>query len=136
AFIQNGKERLMMKRFSVAQTAAVALGALLFTSAGTAVASAASVDDSDVDIAVEITEQSSPGVLALSVAAGSTTLTEVESDDITVREFTGTLPTVTVTDTRTDVPEVPWAVLGTATDFVSGGDTIGGAHLGWSPYLV
>ena len=125
-----------MKKFSAAQIGAATFGALLLMSAGTAVAAAAPVDDSDVTVNVEVTDSQSPGVLALSVAADSTNLTEVDSGDPLVREFTGTLPTVTVTDTRSVVPDVPWAVLGTTSDFVSGNATIGAEHLGWTPYLT
>src|SRR5699024_11943277 len=48
------------------------------------------------------------------------TLTEVEGASPEYREFVGELPEVTVTDTRTDVPEgVYWYVTGQASDFVA-----------------
>ena len=94
--------------------------------------SATTIDGSDIDVSVNVTDVS-VGVLALSVAADETALTEVDSGDPLVRQFTGTLPTVTVTDTRPEVPDSPWYVLGTASDFVSGTDTITADHLGWSP---
>lgn len=125
-----------MKKFSAARVAATAFGVVLFAAAGSAVATADEiVDDGQVDINVEVTDRYPSGVLALSVAADSTTLTEQDSGDPMVREFTGSLPTVTVTDTRSEVPDVPWYVLGTASDFVSGADTITADHLGWSPAL-
>jgi len=126
-----------MKRLSAPRTAAAAFGVLLLLSAGTAVASADEVvDDGDVDITVDISDRYPGGVLALTVAASETSLTEVDSGDPLVREFTGSLPTVTVTDTRSDVPDVPWYVLGTASDFVSGADIITTDHLGWTPALA
>jgi len=126
-----------MKRTSAARIGAIAMGAVLVASAGTAVAAAAAtVDDGSVELNVEVTDRYPSGMLALSVAADSTTLSEVDSGDPLVREFTGTLPTVTVTDTRSEVPDVPWYVLGTASDFVSGAESITADHLGWTPFLA
>jgi hypothetical protein len=128
-----------MKKFTAAQVGATAFGALLLASAGTAMATADEVEvvgTGDVDVTVEVADRFPSGVLAMTVAADQTTLSEVDSGDPLVREFTGTLPTVTVTDTRSEVPEVPWAVYGTAGDFVSGDNSITADHLGWSPALV
>jgi hypothetical protein len=125
-----------MNRISAPKVAATAFAALLLAAGGTSAATADDViDGSDVDINVEITDRD-PGVLALSVAADATTLTEVDSGDPLVREFTGTLPEVTVIDTRDVAPDLPWYVLGTASDFVSDTSTITADHLGWSPALV
>jgi hypothetical protein len=128
----------MMNKTTLTRVGAMAFGAALLASAGTAVATAddGDGDGADVDIKVEVTNRYPSGVLALTVAANEATLTEVASGDPAVREFTGQLPTVTVTDTRSEVPDEPWAVLGTAGDFVSGADTITAGHLGWSPALV
>src|SRR5690606_30770756 len=56
------------------------------------------------------------------------------------RTFTGVLPTVTVTDTRTDIHDgVAWSVVGAAGDFTHADDpatTISGDRLGWTPRLV
>lgn len=120
----------------------IAFGAVLLVSAGTAAASAAETNmgDQDIDVNVEISEIAQPGVLAMTVAgSGSTELTENGSTEL-VRQFTGTLPTVTVTDTRT-ADEVPagasWYVLGSASDFAGPDNTsIGADHLGWTPALV
>lgn len=121
---------------------AIGFGAVLLASAGTAAASAADTNmgDQDIDVNVEISEIDQPGVLAMTVAgSASTELTESGSTEL-VRQFTGTLPTVTVTDTRT-ADEVPagaaWYVLGSASDF-TGPDSasIGADHLGWTPSLV
>lgn len=126
-----------MKSVASARSAAIAFGVLLTTAAGTAAASADDVvDNGEVTVNVDVADRYPHGVLALTVAADETTLTEVDSGDPLVREFTGTLPTVTVTDTRSDVPDVPWYVLGTASDFVSGADSIGADHLGWTPSLA
>lgn len=125
-----------MNRISAPKALATAFGALLLTTAGMAGATADEIiGGGEVDINVEITDQNS-GVLALSVATDTTTLTEVDSGDPLVREFTGTLPEVTVIDTRAEVPGVPWYVLGTASDFVSDTSTITADHLGWSPTLT
>ncbi|MCW5951284.1 MAG: hypothetical protein KIT69_03380 [Propionibacteriaceae bacterium] len=126
-----------MKRIIATRLAATALGVVLLASAGYTAASADDlVDDGTVDISVEVTERYPSGVLALSVAADHAALTETDSGDPLVREFTGDLPIVTVTDTRSEVPDVPWYVLGTASDFTSGSDTITADHLGWTPQLV
>jgi hypothetical protein len=96
--------------------------------------------DSDVDVSVEIADITTPGVLAMTVDGSSATLTESGSTG-TVRQFTGALPTVTVTDTRTP-DEIPagafWYVVGTSTDFVgdSGQDPISAGHLGWNPEVA
>ncbi len=124
----------MMNRSTYTRLGAVAFGALLLASAGTA--AVAAEEEDNVDIKVEVTERYPSGVLAMTVAADETVLTEIDSGDPLVRAFTGQLPTVTVTDTRSVVPDVPWAVLGTASDFTSGADTIGAEHLGWTPALA
>ncbi|MEV0731106.1 MULTISPECIES: hypothetical protein [Polymorphospora] len=121
--------------------AACAAGALL---AGAAVlpspAMAEPGDNADVEVTVDIDEITEPGVLAMSIAGDSVALTE-DGSTLLVRQFVGTLPTVTITDTRTadEVPEgAAWAVLGSATDFVgdAGQAPIGAGHLGWKPRLI
>ncbi|GAA3730098.1 hypothetical protein GCM10022225_09690 [Plantactinospora mayteni] len=97
-------------------------------------------DSADVEVTVEIEEIEEPGVLALSIAANSVALAE-DGSTLLVRQFAGTLPTVTVTDTRTpeEVPaDAAWAVLGSATDFVgsAGQAPIGADHFGWKPRLL
>ncbi|GAA1825099.1 hypothetical protein [Agromyces salentinus] len=94
----------------------------------------------EVDVNVAITEITEPGVLAMSIAGTEVSLTENGSEEL-VRQFTGTLPTVTITDTRTaeEIPEgAAWYVLGTATAFAgdAGQEPIGAGHLGWAPALV
>ena len=101
------------------RASAAILGGILLTGVAGA-AMAADYGDDTVDVNVEIAELNEPGVLAMTVAGTSVALTETESTDL-VRQFTGTLPTVTVTDTRSaeQIPDgAGWYVLGTATDFV------------------
>ncbi len=118
-----------------------ALGAMLIgTVALSSAASADPGDTTDVEVSVSIESTVEPGNLAFSVAADSTSLSEVDTTVEGTREFTGTLPTVTVTDTRTaeEVPEgAAWYVLGQATDFTGteGQEPIGAENLGWAPQL-
>ena len=101
--------------------------------AGAAVAEAATATE-DVDVSVSIAEIDQPGVLAMSVASSS--INRLETGLTTsARQFTGTLPTVTVTDTRAPdeiQPGAGWYVLGTATDFTgaAGQPAISAGHLG------
>ncbi|GAA4672593.1 hypothetical protein [Phytohabitans rumicis] len=97
-------------------------------------------DSGDVRVTVDIEEIQEPGVLALSIAANAVALSE-DGSTLLVRQFVGTLPTVTVTDTRTpeEIPDgAAWAVLGSATDFVgsAGQAPISAGHLGWKPNLI
>lgn len=97
-------------------------------------------DSGEVRVTVDIEEIDEPGVLTMSIAANSIALSE-DGSTLLVRQFVGTLPTVTVTDTRTP-EEVPggaaWAVLGSATNFVgdAGQAPISAGHLGWKPKLI
>jgi hypothetical protein len=96
------------------------------------------LDTDDVEVKVTISELDG-GVLAMSVDDDETTLAESGSTAL-VRQFTGALPTVTVTDTR-DPDDIPagvfWYVLGSASDF-EGDDNqpdISAKNLGWAPEL-
>jgi len=120
--------------------AAGAAGAALAVAVLAVPASADPGDSSDVRVTVDIPQIEEPGVLAMSIAGDSVVLSE-EDSTLLVRQFVGTLPTVTVTDTRTadEVPDgAAWAVLGSATDFVgaTGQAPIGAGNLGWKPRLV
>lgn len=122
------------------RVSAVTAGALMLASvAGVAVAEE-NHGESGVSVNVEIPEIEEPGLLALSVSGTTTALTEDGSDPL-VRQFTGTLPSVTVTDTRSP-EEIPdgafWYVLGTSTDFTgdAGQEAISAGHLGWAPRLI
>jgi hypothetical protein len=103
-------------------------------------AMAADGSDAKVRVTVDIKPISQPGVLALSVAGNALVLSE-DGSTLLIRQFVGTLPTVTVTDTRAaaDIPDgASWAVLGSATDFVgtAGQAPITANHLGWKPRLI
>lgn len=122
------------------RAAAAVAGTVALTGVATAAMAEQQHGDDEVDVTVEIAEIEEPGVLALSVAGTRAALTENGSDAL-VRQFTGTLPTVTVTDTR-DPEDVPagagWYVLGVASDFTgdAGQPVIGAEHLGWTPRLI
>lgn len=130
---------MQRSRWVVITVAASAAAALLFGGGGVAWADYPNTEGSGgVDVSVEIAPPADQGALTLSIAGASTTLEENGSDD-SIRQFTGTLPEVTVRDTRTNVPEgVGWYVLGQASDFVgdAGQDAISAGHLGWAPDLV
>lgn len=120
---------------------AVVFGAALLASGSSAVFAAPVEQGSqDVDVNVAITEVEGPGGLALTVDTATTTLVEGPATELE-RTFTGSLPKVTVTDTRApeDVPAgSAWYVLGSASTFVDSttNATIGAENLGWSPQLV
>jgi len=130
----------MSKTGFAARCTAVTIGtALLVGVAGIAMAEEGH-GEQDVAVNVQIAEITQPGVLAMSVAATTTTLTE-DGSTPTVRQFTGALPTVTITDTRdpaTIPEEAAWYVLGTSSDFTgsNGQAPISAGHLGWTPALI
>jgi hypothetical protein len=121
--------------------AAVAGGAMLCSVASLAMAEPAEISNDDVVISVEIEALPDEGALVMTVAPGGVNLTEVTSADPMLREFTGQLPDVTVTDNR-DVADIPdgafWAVLAIATDFEgdAGQEDIPASYLGWTPRLT
>ena len=129
-----------MKKSFVMRGTVIAFGAALLVSAGSAVMADEEHDAEGVDVQVEIAPLAGPGALAMTIDGDSTTLVEGESTELE-RVFNGTLPKVTVTDTRAaeDVPaDAAWYVVGTASNFhdeerVS---TIQASNLGWSPQLV
>jgi len=126
-------------KFAVRCSAVATSAVLLASVAGMAVAED-NHGSNDVNVNVGISKLDVPGVLAMSVAGTTAALTETGSTP-TVRQFTGKLPTVTVTDTRT-ADQIPagagWYVLGTSSDFTgdAGQDPIGADHLGWSPKMI
>lgn len=127
----------MNKKGFIARAAVGALGgALLIGGAGAAIAD--ELGDTDVDVNVNIAALPPVGALTMSVASGSTSLTEVTTADEDFREFTGVLPTVTVTDDREEIPAgVFWYVVGQSTDLTAAGNlTIGAENLGWTPALL
>ncbi len=105
--------------------------------AGPATAEPEEKDTKGVDVNVNIEAR---GALTFSVESDSVTLAE-NGTTAEMRKFTGTLPTVTVTDTRNplDIPDGTWwSVLGTASDFegTAGQADITADHLGWTPNLI
>lgn len=121
-----------------ARTCTAALGSLLIAGVGLVAVADQQGEDQGVDVNVSIATLEEPGVLAMTVASDNVTLAETTSSDPAVRQFEGTLPEVTVTDTRTadETPEGAfWYVLGQASDF-SGAGTIPAANLGWAPQLT
>jgi hypothetical protein len=130
----------MISKGAAARYAAGVLGGLMLVGVGSAAAFADypdAEDSSGVDVKVDIA-QVDDGALSLTVANTETALTETGST-AEYRQFTGQLPNVTVTDTRTEIPEgVYWYVTGQAGSFngTSGQPAITADHLGWSPALV
>jgi hypothetical protein len=130
----------MSKSGFAARAAAVTVGTVLLVGvAGIAMAEEGH-GEQDIAVNVAIAEINQPGVLALSVAGTTATLTE-NGSDATVRQFTGALPVVTVTDTRNaeDIPaEAAWAVMGSSSDFIGSNwqAPISAGHLGWTPALI
>lgn len=129
-----------MHKSTTARIALAAAGTLLLAG----VAGAAIADDqqggSDVGVSVAIAPLTTPGVLAMTVDGSSTALVE-EGSTALARTFTGTLPTVTIADTRT-AAEIPggaaWYVLGSSTAFTgdAGQAGIAAENLGWAPRLL
>ncbi|ANJ28197.1 hypothetical protein [Agromyces aureus] len=125
---------------TAARIGAVCLGTVMLVGIAGVAAAEEQHDDGAVDVQVQIVELTEPGVLAMTVANAATTLTE-NGSTATERQFTGQLPTVTVTDTRT-ADEIPagagWYVIGTSSDFIgdAGQPAIGAGHLGWAPHLI
>lgn len=121
-----------------ARIGVAALGAGILAVVGTGAATAAPVDDGTIDVSVEIQPDAEAGELALTVATGTAALTEGENegDD---RVFRGTLPTVTVTDTRVAADVDPadyWYVVGSISDFAGDGaqpDILADEAFGWYP---
>lgn len=96
-------------------------------------------DAGGVDVGVSIDSPSTPGTLSMTVAGSASTLVESGSTAVQ-RRFLGSLPTVTVADTRDAAPGTAvagWYVLASASDFTAAtGPAIGAAHLGWTPELA
>lgn len=129
-----------MKKSTTLATSGIIAGVLTLAGIGGAAFADTPIDNDDVTVNVAISPVDVPGALAMSVAADNTTLTENGSTALQ-RTFTGTLPTVTVTDTRDPATldqNSYWAVTGSVSDFTgtAGEPTIPGANLGWTPALV
>ncbi|HWS35235.1 MAG TPA: hypothetical protein VN408_21170 [Actinoplanes sp.] len=99
-------------------------------------------DPGDVDLNVTIEKLTTPGELTMTVVANTGITLLEHGSDASARQFTGTLPTVTVSDTR-DPATIPagsfWAVVGQAGPFTPTGSTgtaFGPQYLGWAPQLL
>ena len=131
----------MKLRGVVGRAAVGAVGAAVLVGVAGAALADDEYGDQDVDVSVLIEEVDEPGTLSMTVAGDATTLVE-DGSSATVRQFTGRLPTVTVTDTRVFPdrisPDAFWYVLGTAGDFIgdAGQPEISAGNLGWAPALV
>lgn len=126
----------MNRKGFIARAAVGAVGGLMLIG-GAGAAIAAEVGDDNVDVNVTIEPIEPVGALTMSVAEGDVSLVEVASEDADIRQFDGTLPAVTVTDDREEVPAgVFWYVTGQASDLTSGTDTIGAENIGWTPQLL
>jgi hypothetical protein len=137
---------MAMSKSGVGRLVAAGLGVLLLSGVASA-ALAQPGDDEDVDVKVGIQQRQVPGELSMSVAGTSphvVSLTEgaEQAAPNEARVFTGSLPQVTVSDTRL-VGQIPagvgWYVLGTATDFADDAGllpSIPRENLGWSPSLA
>ncbi|MEU7878082.1 hypothetical protein [Microbispora bryophytorum] len=97
---------------------------------------------SGIDVSVTIEPTTTPGQISMTVADNDGVPLQENGSDATARQFVGTLPTVTVTDTRRpeDIPAGEfWAVVGQSSQFVAADDpakTIGPEYLGWKPRLL
>ncbi|MFG1822790.1 hypothetical protein ACGFIJ_09935 [Microbispora bryophytorum] len=95
-----------------------------------------------IDVSVTIEPTTTPGQISMTVADNDGVSLQENGSDATARQFVGTLPTVTVTDTRQpeDIPAGEfWAVVGQSSQFVAADDpakTIGPEYLGWKPHLL
>lgn len=133
---------MKMSKAVAARLAVATVGGVLLTSVAAASVAADEVQETDdVDVNVVIEELVGPGSLTMTVAAAQTTLAEGASANPDERHFLGTLPSVTVTDTRATIPAgAAWAVLGQASAFVSqdggGQPDISAGYLGWTPSVI
>ena len=123
-------------------TQVVAASVLGLALAGAGLAGPAMADDDPgINVSVNI-QPAAGGQLSMTVADNNGVSLQENGSDAAARQFTGTLPTVTVTDTRSP-EEIPdgeyWAVVGQASQFVATDDpakTIGPEYLGWKPRLL
>jgi len=92
------------------------------------------MDGSGIPVTGEIPEIG-PGALTLTIddfGAGVALGDAVDAGDRWA--LAGELPGITVTDTRADAEG--WTAAGQSSDFSSGANSLGAAHLGWTPKLL
>ncbi|WP_405141245.1 hypothetical protein OG589_30005 [Sphaerisporangium sp. NBC_01403] len=120
--------------------AASVLGFALVGLAGPAMADDGP-DTDGIDVSVTIEPLRVPGQVSMTVADNTGVTLNENGTNAAARQFVGTLPTVTVADTRLP-DEIPagdfWAVVGQASQFSATGSasTIGPEYLGWTPRLL
>lgn len=139
-----------MKQISGKRSRRAVVGAFTAALLGAAVAVAplAGADEvpldgaGEVDITVSVEDI---GDLFMTVDTSQPVVLSEVNGDPENRTFTGQLPIVTVTDTRSNVPtgpngeEIGWSVVGQASDFVHADEPntkIPNENLGWVPELV
>lgn len=91
-------------------------------------------ESKDVNVGVNVPEPAvdpEPGAFSWSIAAGNAALGTATQNAGGGFKATGTLPTITVSDTRDG--SAGWSINGKASAFVAGANTFGGASLGWAP---
>lgn len=127
-----------IRRGRITRIGAAVLGSAMLLGVGV---SAATAEDGAIDVGVDI-EALPEGSLGLTIdPEAQVGLTESDSTG-DERQFVGSLPEVTVTDTRTaeDVPDgAYWYVVGAIDDFVGDAgqpDIVAADSFGWSPRLV
>lgn len=95
-------------------------------------------DEGTVDVTATVPRpEQTDGVLAMSVAGSGLDLGSPTNAGDRLR-FEGALPTVTVTDSRSDAQagDGGWTVSGQARDLVAGATTLTAENLGWTPVLL
>ncbi|MGR6920417.1 hypothetical protein ACU635_39805 [[Actinomadura] parvosata] len=134
-----------MRLHRTTRTFAAAVLGVALTGLGIGAAGPASADDdpdNGIDVSVTIEPATTPGQVSMTVADNGGVSLQEDGSNATARQFVGTLPTVTVTDTRRP-EEIPagdfWAVVGQAAEFTATGGSappIGPQYLGWRPRLL
>lgn len=95
---------------------------------------AAPTDENAVGVQATVGAPTASGSLSLSIDANSKVVVLAGASDT----LTGTLPEVTVNDTRSEVQAQGngWTVSGSASEFVAGNRKIGADSLTWAPAIV
>lgn len=91
-------------------------------------------DSKDLNVDVKVPETvvtPEPGAFSWSIAAGNAALGTATQNAGGGFKATGTLPTITVSDTRAG--STGWTINGKASAFTAGANTFSGASLGWAP---
>lgn len=91
-------------------------------------------DSKNLEVGVEVPDTEvtpEPGKFSWSIAPGNAALGTATQNAGGGFKATGTLPTITVSDTRAD--STGWTINGKASAFTAGANTFNGASLGWTP---